>query len=125
MVLKKTWIPASLSNTVEEPKYDTETGQIYSVESGKDPFYPRGTIKALSIEDTNSEEENDGTSENVVHVNEIEPAFENLVKSVSLNNMATISPSEEENGEWEANGDPTEIALQVFAHKAGHGKPHL
>ncbi|KAJ9124555.1 hypothetical protein QFC24_003347 [Naganishia onofrii] len=28
-------------------------------------------------------------------------------------------------GGWEGHGDATEVALQVFAHKLGYGKPHL
>jgi Na+-exporting ATPase len=41
--------------------------------------------------------------------------------------MATIHKSKEakEGKNWDAHGDPTEIALQVFAYKAGRGKPHL
>jgi magnesium-transporting ATPase (P-type) len=38
--------------------------------------------------------------------------------------MATISHSHGDE-DWSASGDATEIALQVFAHKLGHGKPHL
>lgn len=37
--------------------------------------------------------------------------------------MATLHKGKEDR--WEAAGDATEIALQVFAHKLGHGKPHL
>ncbi|TIC56792.1 potassium/sodium eff [Wallemia mellicola] len=117
MVLKKAWVP-SMSE-----KVDTEVGQIYSVESGKDPYYPRGTIQALD-ENTVEEDESANTDSDAVQVNDLDPSFQDLVQSAALNNMATISAGEE-GSEWDANGDPTEIALQVFAHKAGHGKPHL
>ncbi|TIB89490.1 potassium/sodium eff [Wallemia mellicola] len=117
MVLKKAWVP-SMSE-----KVDTEVGQIYSVESGKDPYYPRGTIQALD-ENTVEEDESANSDSDAVQVNDLDPSFQDLVQSAALNNMATISAGEE-GSEWDANGDPTEIALQVFAHKAGHGKPHL
>ncbi|KAF9358857.1 Na+ ATPase [Mortierella sp. AD094] len=50
-----------------------------------------------------------------------------ILQAASLCNMAelrrTLHP--ETHGEWLAIGDPTEIALQVFAHKAGLSKPEL
>ncbi|KAF9175157.1 Na+ ATPase [Mortierella sp. AD010] len=50
-----------------------------------------------------------------------------ILQAASLCNMAelrrTLHP--ETHGEWSAIGDPTEIALQVFAHKAGLSKPEL
>ncbi|KAF9959344.1 hypothetical protein BGZ70_008864, partial [Mortierella alpina] len=50
-----------------------------------------------------------------------------LIQAASLCNMAelrrTLHP--ETHGEWAAIGDPTEIALQVLAHKAGLAKPDL
>ncbi|KAF9420808.1 Na+ ATPase [Podila epigama] len=45
----------------------------------------------------------------------------------SLCNMAELRRTQhpETHGEWTAIGDPTEIALQVLAHKAGLSKPEL
>lgn len=53
----------------------------------------------------------------------MEESLKNLVLCASLCNTATIHKGDE--NKWEANGDATEIALQVFAHKLGHGQPHL
>lgn len=64
------------------------------------------------------------TADDIVRIDSLEPTFQEFVQSAALNNMATIHRGAEEKG-WEANGDPTEIALQVFAHKAGRGKTHL
>jgi P-type Na+/K+ transporter len=64
------------------------------------------------------------TAEDIVHIDNQEPGFQELVQSASLNNMATLKRGEEGKN-WEADGDPTEISIQVFAHKAGHGKSHL
>ncbi|KAG0053107.1 Na+ ATPase [Gryganskiella cystojenkinii] len=53
--------------------------------------------------------------------------FLRTIQAASLCNMAelrrTLHP--EAHGEWTALGDPTEIALQVLAHKAGLAKPEL
>ncbi|KAI8598819.1 hypothetical protein EDD21DRAFT_381478 [Dissophora ornata] len=53
--------------------------------------------------------------------------FLRVLQAASLCNMAelrrTLHP--ETHGEWIAIGDPTEIALQVLAHKAGLAKPDL
>ena len=94
------------------------------------PFYPRGVIRALNpdgmgtIPEGDLPEADDMTAEDVVHIDNLEPGFQELVQSAALNNMATLKRGEEDEN-WEANGDPTEIAIQVFAHKAGHGKPQL
>ncbi|KAI9314025.1 potassium/sodium efflux P-type ATPase [Dichotomocladium elegans] len=48
----------------------------------------------------------------------------NMVLAAALCNMSEIH-KDKETGEWHSVGDPTEVALQVFAHKAGMGKPSL
>ncbi|KAF9364594.1 Na+ ATPase [Mortierella sp. NVP85] len=49
------------------------------------------------------------------------------LETASLCNMAELRRTQhpETHGEWIAIGDPTEIALQVLAHKAGLAKPEL
>jgi len=136
------------------------------------PFYPRGVVRALTqslipgrtqttdsgittlSSESDEQEEDDITSEDVIRPSEMEDSFKNLVLCSGLCNMATIHKGKEDR--WEAAGDATgsfdlflsllvspsisfkliadlpspcftltEIALQVFAHKLGHGKPHL
>ncbi|KAF9351646.1 hypothetical protein BGX26_010377 [Mortierella sp. AD094] len=50
-----------------------------------------------------------------------------VLQIASLCNMSELRKSTrpESNGEWTAIGDPTEIALQVLAYKAGLAKPDL
>ena len=147
MVLKKVWtptVPAPVTRGMLSP-YDTVNGQSYAVGSSREyvkpliiveflnvansPFLPRGEIRVLksggpdtSLEDDPSEVE-DKTTEDA-HIDKLEPGFQELVQSAALNNMAIIKRGED-GMTWEAHGDPTEVAIQVFAHKAGHGKPHL
>jgi Na+-exporting ATPase len=63
-------------------------------------------------------------SDDIIHPGQLGEDLEHLVKCASLNNMASIYKDKDDQA-WQANGDPTEIALQVFAHKAGLGKPLL
>ncbi|KAF9210397.1 Na+ ATPase [Podila verticillata] len=53
--------------------------------------------------------------------------FLRTLQAASLCNMAELrrAHNPEANGEWNAIGDPTEIALQVLAYKAGLAKPDL
>jgi P-type Na+/K+ transporter len=44
-----------------------------------------------------------------------------FLRAAALCNLATVWKDEEAN-RWRATGDPTEIALQVFAHRFGRGK---
>ncbi|PVG04087.1 putative Na+-transporting ATPase ENA-1 [Serendipita vermifera] len=142
MVLKKVWIPANAAFVPPGTRadYEVERGQTYVVESGRDPYYPRGIIRATgdvepaptpnSEDDNNDEESDDVTADDIVRIESLEPAFQEFIHSAALNNMATIHKGKEakegkEGKGWDAHGDPTEIALQVFAHKAGRGKPHL
>ncbi|KAI7825373.1 Na+ P-type ATPase [Gamsiella multidivaricata] len=50
-----------------------------------------------------------------------------VLQTASLCNMAELRRTQhpETHGEWTAIGDPTEIALQVLAYKAGLAKPEL
>ncbi|KAF8935795.1 Na+ ATPase [Haplosporangium gracile] len=50
-----------------------------------------------------------------------------MIQTASLCNMSELRPTQhpETHGEWTAIGDPTEIALQVLASKAGFAKPDL
>ena len=127
------------------PPYDTVSGQLYTVGSRREyvrpliisefltvaisPFYPRGVIRALNSDGVGTNpkddlsEEEDMTAEDAF-IDNLELGFQELVKSAALNNMATLKRGED-GMTWEAHGDPTEIAIQVFVHKAGHGKPHL
>ncbi|KAG2190996.1 hypothetical protein INT46_011278 [Mucor plumbeus] len=50
--------------------------------------------------------------------------FQTMVNTAALCNMSEVR-KDKTTGEWSGIGDPTEIALQVFAHKLQNGKPSL
>ena len=139
MVVRKFWVPALDSRPSVQAPTETRNGQAYSLETGTDPFYPRGEVKAdaqpiapprdqldlrrpprkeLSQDEVDEEE-------TVVHHEQLESGLRSLVLCASLCNTATLSRPSGDGEQWEANGDPTEVALQVAAHKLGHGKPFL
>jgi Na+-exporting ATPase len=64
------------------------------------------------------EKQGDGTTP------EITPELESFLHSAALCNLATVR-HDAQNEKWQTMGDPTEIALQVFAHRFGYGKKAL
>ncbi len=77
----------------------------------------------------NQDEANEKTE--VIDVNEEpvqwNPALEEFVRSVALCNLATVAKEQDEASEsekriWQTTGEPTEIALQVFAYRFERGK---
>ncbi len=55
---------------------------------------------------------------------EVVPELEAFVTSMALCNLATVRFNDKESA-WQTTGDPTEIALQIFAHRFGCGKKTL
>lgn len=148
MVLKKVWVPAADSNPrngkVRAP-INSLHSQAYVVESGSDPYFPRGFVNAIPrdddlskfeeeeaqgsntsvtvVEDKDGDDDSNGSSssgeddegfdaETVVHPNMMETALRDLVLCGSLCNTAAIHHAKGKQ-EWEAHGDPTEVALQA------------
>ncbi|KAJ2157094.1 hypothetical protein GGF46_004746 [Coemansia sp. RSA 552] len=65
-------------------------------------------------------------SEETVAVNQenMSSSFRRIAQGAALCNMSELR-KEDETGEWYGIGDPTEVALQVFATKLAMGKPML
>ena len=137
MVVRKFWVPAADARECEAAPLNTAKGQAYSFETGSDPFYPRGVVTAdnkelrpsggdtIDLKSTKKAEDSSddiADDDNGIHHENLEENLRNMALCASLCNQATLHRSEEG---WEANGDPTEIALQVAAHKLGRGKPFL
>jgi P-type Na+/K+ transporter len=109
MVVKKAFIPSK---------------GTYSVGESNDPFDP--TIGALSYKQASPEEEDTGSDYDLAPDEDDQASAEELLKDntpltqflqvASLANLATVYKSTEGEG-WSARGDPTEIAIQVFASR--------
>lgn len=101
---KKAWIPAK---------------GTYSVGVSTEPFNP--TIGSLSFTtkpprhiDPESQDEKSQSSEELLADN---PHLLDYLKVASLANLANVHKTNE--GVWNARGDPTEIAIQIFASRFG------
>lgn len=69
-----------------------------------------------------------GSDEVDCELNDIVKPLHDLTLVAALCSSATIQRARDDAGEeigWEGHGDATEVALQVYAHKLGYGKPHL
>lgn len=102
MVAKKAWIPAK---------------GTYSVGASHDPFNPTdgdlsfGSLSPNEIDFEKSDEKSHAVqSEELLEDN---TDLEEFLNVAALANLANVHQSH--NGEWNARGDPTEIAIQVFA----------
>ncbi|KAF8639443.1 hypothetical protein AX16_010298 [Volvariella volvacea WC 439] len=98
MSVRKFWLAA-------DPHNDAE----YTAEVTQDALQPSGIVRKA-----------DGSELEVGHFGE---GLAQAVRSISLCNVATIRRNLK--GDWKSTGDPTEVALQVFAHKLGLGRPSL
>ncbi|KAJ9104970.1 hypothetical protein QFC19_003767 [Naganishia cerealis] len=153
MVTRRVWVPAQLDhggNLGIDTEYgtDLEQGQYFTVETGSDPFLPQGRVLADDktvgryLTQTTSDTDDERTLSNkhckVLDPHDIAKPMHELALCAALCSSAAIqrvqsdddkdssdSSSEESSGCWEGHGDATEVALQVFAHKLGYGKPHL
>lgn len=106
MVARKAWIPGR---------------GTYSVQLSNEPFNPESgdvTFSSLTPKELESNEEKD---ESVSPSDEIKESanLEKFMKVASIANLASVHHTEEG---WKARGDPTEIAIQVFAHRFKYGR---
>ncbi|KAL7419667.1 hypothetical protein Q5752_005581 [Cryptotrichosporon argae] len=144
MVARTLWVPRRDAGP-DAAEINTRRGQAYSFEAGSDPFYPRGEVTADLAELTGKREPLDlrtrsltrngrakalsqdevDAQDTVVHPDQLPEGLRELALCAALCNQATLARPAGDEGQWEANGDPTEIALQVAAHKLGRGKPFL
>lgn len=100
MVAKKAWIPSR---------------GTYSVGTSNEPFNPTVGDLSFSTSPPVDMDEKDGevtSSEALLNGN---AALEDFLNVAAMANLAHVYKSDE--GEWHARGEPTEIAIQVFASR--------
>jgi P-type Na+/K+ transporter len=102
MVAKKCWIPSKGTYSIGQ------SSQPYNPTVG-DLFFTPSSPKSLG-----SEKEIHGDPQGFQELLQDNGALEDFLFAASLANLATVH---ETNGEWHARGDPTEIAIQVFASR--------
>jgi P-type Na+/K+ transporter len=108
MVLRKAWV------------IDHGT---YSVGAGSEAFNPQ--VGALSFSPLPPADPTGGKDQPVsTDAGQRIPELGGFLNVASLANLASVF-RDQESGEWDARGDPTEIALQVFVMKLGWGRKGL
>ena len=117
MITRKAWIPACGIYTVEEAE------EASNPTKGTITYAPHNA-KANPSSDDKAPDDSEGDATNVANLTEIIPELENFLQSAALCNIAIVR-FDEQHREWQAIGDPTEIALQVFAERFGQGKRTL
>jgi P-type Na+/K+ transporter len=112
MVAKRCWIPSKGTYSVQESQepFNPTTGQLSHSPSA--PSQPQ-----LITDKQRAESEEYKTADQFLHDN---PALINFLYVASLANVAHVAKDSE--GNWKARGDPTEIALQVFASRFGFNR---
>ncbi|KAK0620952.1 hypothetical protein B0T14DRAFT_497374 [Immersiella caudata] len=131
MIVKKAWLPPS---------------RIYTVRDSMDPSNPTiGTVTQAQADQVATEEKRDYDQERstqaikfdvpdgkgapkpskpVEGAAEVTPEFRLFLLAAALCNLSTVRYDETEE-KWKTTGEPTEIALQVFAHRFELGKKYL
>jgi Na+-exporting ATPase len=104
MVVRKAWIPGH---------------GTYSVSSSNEPFNPTQggvSFSELPPKDITPDTEEKETQVDVKTAADSNAALTKFLNIGALANTATVRKAED-TGEWHARGDPTEIAIQVFASR--------
>ena len=101
MVAKKAWIPAK---------------GTYSIGETREPFNPTmGSISHTAKEPRNMTVEEEEKESHYAELLEGNEPLKDYLQVASLANIANVH--QKEDGTWNARGDPTEIAIQVFASR--------
>jgi potassium/sodium efflux P-type ATPase len=102
MVVKKAWIPSR---------------GTYSVGNSNEPFNPTvGDVTFTPLSPVDFVDEKEGpVAEDVEGLVEGNRALEDFLDVASMANLSHVFKSEE--GDWRARGEPTEIAIEVFASR--------
>lgn len=137
MIVRKVWIPSKSVYTVHDSKdpADPTVGRVTFAEVEGDAPTPEpekrdydqersaATLKFdVPDEKLNPPKPKQNEDEAEATMN---PELESFLLSAALCNLATVRHDTEANADerkWKTTGEPTEIALQVFAHRFNKGK---
>lgn len=140
MIVKKVWLPGigvySVNNSMD-PNNPTEgevtlgpeaTQKLSRQSSDHEIDYDQQRSAAalkFDIPAAKAEKDQANWSQSRDELATLTPALGGLLRPTALCNLATVSCEQlegETKKKWRTTGEPTEIALQVFAHRFDHGK---
>ncbi|KAI9172552.1 Calcium-transporting ATPase [Paramyrothecium foliicola] len=137
MIVRNAWIPSSHLYTVRESQSpnDPTKGRVTYSQNKAEPEpekeepkrdYDRERSAAVLKFDVPDEKLNRPEKKEPVPEQECEmiDELQAFLLTGALCNLATVRYDEEEE-KWQTTGEPTEIALQVFAHRFNYGKKSL
>jgi P-type Na+/K+ transporter len=150
MVTRKAWIPGTGIYSVENSNNASDPTEGHVV-FGKAPrsrrevdaakaareeeLDARRTVAAISFDVPKEKLEprtqastptDESPKDPAFSIPDVTPELAAFLEGAALCNLATVRQVEEENQKkWKTSGDPTEIALQVFATRFNYGKPTL
>lgn len=145
MITRKVWFPGTGVYSVDDSTdaNDPTKGKVtlgpeknaYEVEKEREQRaeeldHKRSTAAIkLGVPEQKLMKSNNTNSNNKIEASQqgdvtMSPPLESFLQASNLCNLATVRFNEQEK-RWQTTGDPTEIALQVFAHRFDHGKKAL
>ncbi|KAM0361457.1 hypothetical protein HYE67_002562 [Fusarium culmorum] len=139
MIVRKAWIPSSHIYTVRDsqsPNDPTKGRVTYSKQNDSEPEEPpaprdydrerSAAVLKFDVPDEKLNQNNNAPTKQAEPEVECEMTDElnAFLLSSALCNLATVRYDDEEE-KWQVTGEPTEIALQVFAHRFNSGKKTL
>jgi Na+-exporting ATPase len=139
MVVRKAWIPSSHIYTVRDsqnPNDPTKGRVTYSKQNDSEPEEPpaprdydrerSAAVLKFDVPDEKLNQNNNTPDKQPEPEVECEMTDElnAFLLSSALCNLATVRYDDEEE-KWQVTGEPTEVALQVFAHRFNSGKKTL
>ena len=147
MITRKAWVPGVgtyIVNDAEDasdptsgtislgPEFKTSSSSQEKEEKQQKLDQERSTLgltfdipaeKTLKDEERIKRISKDRESHQDLSKSEVPPKLSAFLKSTALCNLASVR-HDNKNG-WQVIGDPTEVALQVFAHRFGYGRQNL
>ncbi|KAK8097456.1 hypothetical protein PG984_016595 [Apiospora sp. TS-2023a] len=110
----------------------------YTVETSDDPFNPTiGSVSFDARKPTDMDLKNSQGNDSSSRERKADPAqllqdsttsgghLQDFLSVATLANLATVHSGGDDDGTWHARGDPTEIAIQVFAHRFSRNRLDL
>ncbi|KAI0967654.1 hypothetical protein F4678DRAFT_239366 [Xylaria arbuscula] len=134
MIVRKVWVPSKTIYTVQDSKHPNNPteGRVTAAEKKDvdesqkkrdfDQERSAATLKFDVPEGKLNRPRDESKTEKIATLN---PELEAFLLSAALCNLATVrheTEPKDDQPEWQVTGEPTEIALQVFAHRLDRGK---
>jgi len=133
MILRKAWLPKSSIYTVRDSKNPNDPtaghvtfSQAHAKAEGdeeKRDYDQERSTQAITFDVPDGKGNSPKKEENEPEA-EVTPDLRMFLLSAALCNVATVRYDEQEQT-WQTTGEPTEIALQVFAHRFKLGRKPL